>query len=171
MKKYFIGATLGIGFVIICGFLFVISGAMPVATAGTPLPLERWVAELAIHAAMRGQTDLKPSVLEDEINLLAGAKIYSMNCAVCHGIPKRERSLIAQGLFPKPPALLEKEDAVTDDETGKIYWFVKNGIRLTGMPGFVNRLSETELWQVSLFLKNADKLPASVNSYLDDQAK
>jgi mono/diheme cytochrome c family protein len=34
---------------------------------------------------------------------------------------------------------------------------VANGIRLTGMPAFKHVLSDTEMWQVSLLLKNADK--------------
>jgi mono/diheme cytochrome c family protein len=46
---------------------------------------------------------------------------------------------------------------VSDDPPGEIYWKVANGIRLTGMPAFKSVLSETEMWQVSLLLANADK--------------
>lgn len=55
---------------------------------------------------------------------------------------------------------------MTDDEPGETYWKVANGIRLTGMPGFNQQLSTTEMWQVSLLLANADKLPDSVKSVL-----
>jgi mono/diheme cytochrome c family protein len=37
------------------------------------------------------------------------------------------------------------------------YWFVANGVRLSGMPSFRNVLSDAQMWQVSLLLKNADK--------------
>ena len=47
---------------------------------------------------------------------------------------------------------------MTDDEPGETYWKVANGIRLTGMPGFNQQLSTTEMWQVSLLLAHADKL-------------
>jgi mono/diheme cytochrome c family protein len=43
---------------------------------------------------------------------------------------------------------------------------VANGIRLTGMPGFGEMLSKTQVWQVSQMLKNADKLPASTTAAL-----
>ncbi len=46
---------------------------------------------------------------------------------------------------------------VTDDPPGETYWKVANGIRLTGMPAFKDVLTETEIWQVSLLLANADK--------------
>ena len=46
---------------------------------------------------------------------------------------------------------------VSDDPPGETYWKVANGIRLTGMPSFKSVLTETEMWQVSLLLANADK--------------
>jgi mono/diheme cytochrome c family protein len=46
---------------------------------------------------------------------------------------------------------------VSDDPPGKTYWTVFNGIRLTGMPQFKATLTETEIWQVTLLLANADK--------------
>ena len=45
----------------------------------------------------------------------------------------------------------------TVPETGETYWKVKNGLRLTGMPAYQKLLSDTEMWQVSLLLKNADQ--------------
>jgi hypothetical protein len=34
------------------------------------------------------------------------------------------------------------------------------------MPGFKGRLTETQIWQVSVLAKNADKIPASVKAAL-----
>jgi hypothetical protein len=68
-------------------------------------------------------------------------------------------------MFPKPPKLLEGK-GVTDDSPGETYWKVANGIRLSGMPSFSDSLSQTQMWQVSLLLANADKLPDSVKSAL-----
>jgi thiosulfate dehydrogenase len=46
---------------------------------------------------------------------------------------------------------------VSDDPPAETYWKVANGIRLTGMPAYKQVLSETEMWQVSVLLANADK--------------
>jgi mono/diheme cytochrome c family protein len=59
---------------------------------------------------------------------------------------------------------------VSDDEAGETYWKIANGIRLTGMPAFGKVLSDTEMWQVSLLLKNADKeMPDPVVKLLQGQ--
>ena len=68
-------------------------------------------------------------------------------------------------MFPKPPDLFRGK-GVTDDEPGETYWKVANGIRLTGMPSFNKTLSETQLWQVSLLLANADKVSDAVKQQL-----
>jgi mono/diheme cytochrome c family protein len=70
-------------------------------------------------------------------------------------------------MFPHAPQLFVKHRnsdvvGVSDDEPGETYWKVANGIRLSGMPAYKTVLSETEMWDVSQLLANADKLPADV---------
>jgi mono/diheme cytochrome c family protein len=84
-------------------------------------------------------------------------------------LPGQEQTPIAKGEFPKPPALF-KGKGVTDDPAGVTYWKVANGIRLTGMPGFKGSLTDEQMWQVSLLLANADKLPATAQSALQPPA-
>jgi thiosulfate dehydrogenase len=161
-----IGFVSGLGALVLAGGLFVVGGGMPVATKGDPLPLERLIAHTALSAAMKGQTSQPSPLPSDDMNLGAGAKIYKTNCAVCHGLPGGEKSYIAQGLFPLPPQLFPPGHGVTDDDVGESYWKIKNGIRLTGMPGFVGLLSDTEMWQVSMLVHEADKLSPKVQAAL-----
>jgi mono/diheme cytochrome c family protein len=65
-------------------------------------------------------------------------------------------------MFPYAPPLWEKHHnndvvGVSDDQPGETYWKVANGIRLTGMPAYKQVLTETQMWQVSQLLANADK--------------
>ena len=56
---------------------------------------------------------------------------------------------------------------VSDDEPGETYWKVANGIRLTGMPAYKHVMTDTQMWQVTLLLKNADQeLPDPVMKIL-----
>ena len=162
VKKIGLGLFIGICIPVLCGFIFLKTGGMPVATKGRPLPFERMIAKMALHEAFKGQEDKPSPIPADEINLKAGAKVYSNHCAVCHGLPGGQPTFTAKGLFPKPPQLFQPDHGVTDDPVGESYWKVKNGIRLTGMPGYVDNLSESEMWQVSLLVFSADKLPPSV---------
>jgi thiosulfate dehydrogenase len=172
MKKMLLGVIVGFCIVPLAAFLFVRSGGMPVATKGKPLPLERFLAGVALHAAVDREADKPSPIQATEANLAAGAKIYQAQCMFCHGSPDRPPTAIALGMYPKPPPLVRLDKmGVTDDSTGETYWKAKNGIRLTGMPGFGDSLTDTELWQVSLVLQHAHELPPSVGKLLSEQAK
>jgi thiosulfate dehydrogenase len=84
---------------------------------------------------------------------------------VCHGLPGEPKSAAAQGMFPAPPQLFHGV-GVTDDETWESYWKVENGIRMSGMPGFKGQLPETQIWQVAVLVKNADKISDPVKKEL-----
>jgi thiosulfate dehydrogenase len=147
-------------------YVFVRSGGVAMATTAAPLPLERTVANLALNAAVQSSLDLKNPRPLDEADLVAGAHVYHQNCAVCHGAPGAAPTAIANGMFPNPPQLFMTSDMITDDPQGETYWKVTNGIRLSGMPGFAGTLSDTERWQVTMLVANADKLPATVQAAL-----
>jgi mono/diheme cytochrome c family protein len=160
-----IGFIVGVIAVPVVAILYFILGLAPVATASSPIPLEKFLAGAALHAAIGRSAPKDSPVPATEPNLMAGAKVYRENCAVCHGLPGAARTAIARGEYPKPPQLFEGH-GVTDDPAGETFWKTKNGIRLTGMPGFDGALTDEQIWQVSQMLAIADKLPASVQQEL-----
>ncbi len=146
------------------GFYFM-SGRAPAAVTDPPLPFEKKLAHGALNARIERDGPKESPVPADETNFLAGAEVYKQNCAVCHGLPGRQKSVIAQGMFPAPPELFHGT-GVTDDPEWETHWKAENGIRLTGMPGFKGRLTDKQLWQVSVLLANADKTSAPVKAAL-----
>jgi mono/diheme cytochrome c family protein len=123
------------------------------------------LAQKALSARIDKEMPKNVPIQPTEENFAAGAQIYRDNCAVCHSLPGQKESAIAVGMYPRPPKLLEGK-GVTDDPAGESYWKVANGIRLTGMPGFRDALSDSQMWQVSLLVAQADKLPKSVSDSL-----
>jgi thiosulfate dehydrogenase len=166
IKQFLPGVLLGMCLPFLGGYVFIIMGGMPVTTKDAPLPFERYLAKKALKAAMRQEIGTRAPMPPDDTNLLAGAKVYRGQCAVCHGLPNQPLGAIAKGMVPPPLSLFSPDEGVTDDPEGKIYWKVKYGIRLTGMPGFQESLSETELWQVSLLLLKANQLSEPVRQSL-----
>ena len=165
MGKLIVGVIAGAVLVLSAEYLFLTQGGMPVATKGGPLPLERFLTSRALHAAMAKEATRPAPIPASEANLLAGATVYRSQCEGCHGsVDQKTPSAIARGMFPRPPQLMPPHKGVTDDPVGETYWKVKNGIRLTGMPGFDGALNDTEMWQVSLLLLNADRIPESVKA-------
>jgi thiosulfate dehydrogenase len=165
LKSFLLGLVLGLIIVPVALFGYFLTGSAPVATGSGAMPFERMLARGALHARLAREMPTTVPVAADEPTFSAGAQIYRDDCAVCHGLPGGEPTAIAKGMYPHVPQLFHGK-GVTDDEPGETYWKVANGIRLTGMPGFKKSLSETQLWQVSLLLANADKLPASVKQSL-----
>jgi len=119
---------------------------------------------------LAGAQPAKPALYTAD-QATAGAAVYSQSCAACHGTPGHDVGY-AKYMFPSAPQLWKKHGSkgvvgVSDDEAGETYWKVANGIRLTGMPSYAHVLSDAQMWQVSLLLKNADKeLPAPVMQIL-----
>ncbi|HUK26674.1 MAG TPA: cytochrome c [Terriglobales bacterium] len=165
MKAFLWGFVIGLITIPLAVLAYFASGRAPVSTAGGALPFERALASGALHARMEREMPKSVPIPADEATYLAGAPLYQKHCSVCHGLPGGEMTSIAKGMFPKPPQLFRGK-GVTDDPPGETYWKVSNGIRLTGMPGFKASLSESEMWEVSLLLANADKLSDSVKQTL-----
>jgi len=171
MLKFAIGILVGLLLVIAGAYIYFSRGLAPVATADSPMPFEKKFANMALDARLNREKKTEAAVPANEENYLAGAEVYKQHCAVCHGLPGKEKTAIAEGMFPPPPQLF-RGTGVTDDPAWESYWKAQNGIRLTGMPGFKARLTDTQLWQVAQLLANADKIPASVKSDLvADEAK
>jgi thiosulfate dehydrogenase len=169
LKTFLTGLVLGLILVPLAAYVYFVSGRAPVATADKPLPFEKSLANGALHARIDREMPKSVPLPANEQAFLAGTPIYRDNCAICHGLPGQEQSAAAKGMFPKPPHLFRGK-GVTDDEPGETYWKVANGIRLTGMPAFKNNLSETQMWQVSLLLANADKISDAVKQELKPPA-
>jgi thiosulfate dehydrogenase len=162
--KFLFGAIVGIALTLGAAFLF-LTRFMPVPTKGGPMPLERFLASAALQHAMGADTKKPSPIPANEANLLAGAKVYRTHCAICHGLADQKPNAIASGMFPRPPQLFSGH-GVEDDPVGETYWKVANGIRLSGMPGFAETLTENELWQVSLLLAYGNALPEPVRRTL-----
>lgn len=159
-----VGFIVGILVCIGVGYYYFASGMAPAAVADPMMPFERKMANLALDAHIDKQHIGQPPIAADEANLLAGAEVYKQNCAVCHGLPDHPVDLVNM-MFPRPTQLF-KGKGVTDDPPSVSYWKAVNGIRLSGMPSFKNKLSDTQLWQVSLLVAHGNDAPESVRNAL-----
>ena len=166
MGRFLLGLIVGIALLVGGALIYFISGMAPVAATAQPMPFERLIAKTALHATLRSDAPKTVPIQPTPANLLAGAQIYVHDCAFCHGTLQTEPSSEGRGMFPHAPQLFTRRGMVTDDPPGFTFWKVKNGIRLTGMPSFEKDLSDQQIWQVSMLLHEADKLPPSVSAAL-----
>src|ERR1700704_2162068 len=107
MKRFLFGFVTALMLIAAGGLGYVALGLAPVATASAPLPFEKRITRVALHARLnREAPKSSPIPASDEV-YAAGASIYRNHCAVCHGLPGQDQTAIAKGEFPKPPELLK----------------------------------------------------------------
>lgn len=177
MGRFLLGIIVGVILLPAAVLAWFHFGHVPVAVADQPLPQERLLVHVPLDARIDRELIKAPPIQPDEGNLVAGAQIYRDQCAVCHGM-RSKPSQIGPHMYPDAPPLWEEHHhgsetmmGVTDDPPGETYWKVANGIRLSGMPSFKDVLTDTQMWQVSVLLANADKpLPPAALDLLGSSA-
>lgn len=136
------------------GAVFIYSGAFNVAASEPHWPATTWVLETARTRSIQTHAaGLSASVGYDEQAKLVGAVgHFSEHCAVCHGGPASRRGELADGMYPQPPDLTNVASRHTP---GELFWILKNGIKMSGMPSMAND-GDAMLWSTVALLQ---KLP------------
>src|SRR6185437_1173132 len=104
----------------------------------------------------RHANDQPPASLGDAATVQAGAKAFATyGCVNCHGAPGAKWQKFSEGLHPDPPDL---KDVAGELSPAQLFWIIKNGINVTGMPSFEQAgAKDDEIWSVVAFVK---KLPS-----------
>lgn len=160
MGKFLLGVLLTLIAVPVGVYYYLRFGHAPVAVADTPLPDEANIVHIPLGRRIRAEAPASAPIEASAPNLEIGAHIYREQCAACHGLYGRPSSF-GRHMYPPATDLWKPHGhgvvGVSDDPPGETYWKVSNGIRLTGMPSFDHVLNQTQMWQVTLLLANADK--------------
>jgi mono/diheme cytochrome c family protein len=86
----------------------------------------------------------------------AGAEIYEINCASCHGPEGKGDGPAAAGLDPQPASLADAH-LMEDMSDGALFWRVNEGGMIepfnSAMPAWKDTLSQDEIWQVIAYIR------------------
>ena len=151
----FIGLLAIIAILLVGGYFF--GGFFNVgASWEDPQPVAAALARVRSASIARRAHDQPPMALDEAGTISTGARQFAKyGCSTCHGAPGVEWSKFSEGLNPGPPDLKE---IATERDPAALFWVVKNGIRMTGMPSFAKAgVPDNELWQIVAFVK---KLPS-----------
>jgi mono/diheme cytochrome c family protein len=136
------------------GAVFVTTGVFNVsAVYQDPKPIHWLVTKVREYSIERRAEPIAVPDLAEHDMVASGASAYGEMCAGCHGAPGRDPFVGARDMNPPPPDLAE---LVTEQEPGELFWAIKNGIRMTGMPAWGQTHSDEEIWQLVAFV---DELP------------
>jgi thiosulfate dehydrogenase len=164
MRGFILGVIVTLVLLFVAALLIAQFGIFPTRADATPPAFERRIAMSAMDSSMeRHAARLTNPVPATDENLIAGAKVYTMNCSSCHGTLDYKPSLLEHSMYPPPPQLILDP---LDDPEWHIYYAIRTGIRYTGMPAWDHVLPDQDLWKTTAFLSRIEKLPPGVQDYL-----
>ena len=163
MRNFILGIIITILVLIVGALAIALLGFVPTTSDATPPDWETRIANGALDAAMeRHAPRVNNPVPPTDANIIDGMKLYTMNCAVCHGALDNKPSLLAHSQYPPPPQLILEP---LDDPEWHIFYSIRTGVRYSGMPAWNKALSEQDMWKVTAFLSRLDKLSPAVQEY------
>ena len=120
------------------------------ALAGGTLFMVVSVVALLSAEADPGRNVTNP-VERSDVSVQRGAAFFDNSCALCHGDAGGGDGPLA-GQLPSPPANFRVHVPFHPD--GTLFSWITNGIRGTGMPAFMDDLSDNERWDLVNFLRD-----------------
>lgn len=133
-------AVLGVGVL-----LFAWSGIYNIAATKPHWAITLSFIEMLRDRSISARSDDVSEPTSNDTELMEAAfPHYHGMCRLCHGAPGFQPEEFAKGLYPQPPSMasghVQKERSQEE-----IYWIVKHGIKMTGMPSFGVTHSDPEL--------------------------
>jgi len=135
-----------------------LSGVIPLKASAGHWGVTRWILELGKRRSVSTHTlGMKVGALGSKELVLRGAGHYEGGCRPCHGSPASGIPRIAAAMLPAPPELSARVPTWDDDE---LFYLVKHGIKLTGMPAWPTQHRDDEVRAVVSFLRELPRLDA-----------
>ncbi len=129
---------------------FVRSGLYDISATDQHLAPTYWLLDKTMKYSLkrRGANIAVPD-LEDAGKIARGVSLYRAHCEHCHGAPGVAPEAFALGMTPAPVPLVHTARAWPPAE---LFWVVKEGIKMTGMPAWKYRMTDEDIWAVVAFL-------------------
>jgi cytochrome c5 len=119
-----------------------------------PRQTETFLATKAKHFLVsRGSRQGMPNETSNTpVSVGEGDKLYGAECAMCHGMNARNPTDTGRWMYPRAADLTSAE--VRSYSNRELFWIVKNGIRLSGMPAFGKVESDEHIWSLVHYLRS-----------------
>jgi mono/diheme cytochrome c family protein len=94
---------------------------------------------------------IPPPPSNSQESIAEGDKLYAIDCSMCHGSDGRTPSDSGRWMYPRASDLTSP--LVQRYADRELFWIVKNGIRLSGMPAFGRVESDEHIWNLVNYLR------------------
>lgn len=142
------GSALYVGWILHQGF----------STRTSPGAMESSLAIIMRNAAIPSRyRTMKNPVTETPEVIHEGMAHWADHCATCHANNGAGDTMYGKTMYPRPPDMRRKNTQKMSD--GQLYYTIKNGIRLTGMPAFGDPGDDDiDSWKLVAFIRHLPQL-------------
>ena len=118
-----------------------------------PGHVETFLATLVKHLLVRrsSREGIPPAPTNLQASIEEGDKLYATDCSMCHGPDGRTPTDSGRWMYPRASDLTSPE--VQQYRDRQLFWIVKNGIRLSGMPAFGKVEPDEHIWNLVHYLR------------------
>jgi len=163
--KAFLSATV---FVLVCVAIFIWAGLYNIGADSPHWGITSLLLEAARERSVEMHSkDIVSPAFNDQKLLEVGFPHFHEMCRQCHGAPGYPRDEFAEGLYPMPPSLASR-DVQQELSASEIFWIVKHGIKMTGMPSFGKTHTDEQIWGIIAIVK---KLPEMNRAAYEEMVK
>ncbi|HEX2492970.1 MAG TPA: cytochrome c [Steroidobacter sp.] len=161
------GAAMLVLLGVLAGFAILLSGTVNTEATRQHFKITHWLLEMGLRFSVRrSASDVEPPALDSPAMIAQGVACFRAYCVQCHGSPTAATEALAQGLLPTPASLVESGREWPAEQ---LYYVIKKGVRMTGMPAWEYRISDEGLWSTVAFLKRLPRLGRAEYAALEDE--
>lgn len=146
-------------FALISAAVVMYTGVIDVAATNPHQPVTNFILSTTMDNSVRAHAKgITAPPLDDAAMVTEGFRHYREMCVGCHLAPGIDSTEISEGLMPRPPRL---QEAVAEWSPGELFWVIKNGVKLTGMPAWGPTHSDARIWAIVAFLEKLPQMTAA----------
>ena len=150
MRKFVIAGVLMIALVVAA----LVAAQFTLSALPEPGRVETALATKAkhylVHRSSREGIPHAPS--DPQAATKEGERLFGTECGACHGNSGRNPTDAGRWMYPRAADLTSRDSqSYTDQE---LFWIIKNGIRLSGMPAFGKVEPDEHIWDLVLYVRS-----------------
>lgn len=149
--RFLVGLVVTAIIVAIGAGAFVYSGMYNLAATDQHTAPVYWVLKTVMRRSVQHHArSVHAPPLDDPALIARGRILFHAQCVRCHGAPGVARERFAFGLRPMPANLA---NTGIEWRPPDLYWAIKHGLKMTGMPAWEFRLRDDQIWAIVAFLQ------------------
>ena len=119
-----------------------------------PTAAETYFATKAKHMMVHraaARAAIPPAPVDAKASAEQGDMYFGVDCSMCHGATGRKPTDNGRWMYPRAIDLGSAETQSYSDR--ELFWIVKNGIRLSGMPAFGKMETDEHIWNLVEYIR------------------